>query len=326
MHIRSFEHSLTHVQQSAIQQLLPITYHPRSRPSTPAAQQLRFCNVALSLLDQASSNSIPFPFDLETALSTETNINAGTAEDVKSTSSTESLHRQRRYSLMQRLPGGDWWTSLNSDSTVSSTDLKDLPTANAELVAILPTSSASEIELAKIPNLGSYTPKKQSSTKTKLPTARHISCGSFLDYGLFTSFAPTFDQEGREVGRAQLGEVYFVWDERERRREAVSKGPSVIEVLEESDVVMEDEHEATEDSAQSDVENSLNGILSESQIASIKAALGSLELEAAVQELLERNSRALDRLEVLQRKRLAAVDSASGVVEVGSEEWETGET
>jgi hypothetical protein len=51
-----------------VRHLLPISSHPRSRPSTPATQQLGFCNLALSLLEEASFNSVPLPLDINSIL------------------------------------------------------------------------------------------------------------------------------------------------------------------------------------------------------------------------------------------------------------------
>ena len=72
-----------------------------------------------------------------------------------------------------------------------------------------------------------------------------------------------------------------------------------------------------------ELDSTFDGLLSAEQIESLKATLGSLELENAVQELLDRNARALQRLEELQLIRLR---NGGAVVEVESEEWKTGET
>ncbi|KAG6892256.1 hypothetical protein C0992_001218, partial [Termitomyces sp. T32_za158] len=67
------------------------------------------------------------------------------------------------------------------------------------------------------------------------------------------------------------------------------------------------------------METALRELLEPEDAAAVKRALDSLELERAVQELLDRNRRALLRLEHLQTERTIA-DSA---VEPGSEEWDT---
>ena len=58
-------------------------------------------------------------------------------------------------------------------------------------------------------------------------------------------------------------------------------------------------------------------------VSSLESALDGLEVQGSTQELLERNAKALARLEELQLSRYG--DSAGfKPVEVGSEEWETG--
>lgn len=71
-------------------------------------------------------------------------------------------------------------------------------------------------------------------------------------------------------------------------------------------------------------EEELEGLLPPAEIAAIKATLNTLELEDAVHELLERNKRALVRLEELQRLRLGSESGGSSQVEEGSDEWDTG--
>ena len=241
---------------------------------------------------------------------------------------------------MQRLTTGNWWTSLNSDSTFPLNDgreLKDLPTAYAELVAIIPSPSTSLLSTSTaaiatpIPTLGSYHSKKHPGSKPKLPMHRRVSCGTFLDYGSWASFAPSFDQEGAEVGRTQFGEVVWGWEERKReradaRRERAEGRGRIIEI---DDVIMykEDLHVLgvkEKEGEYVDVDAELEGLLPLDEVNAIKAALGTLELENAVQELLERNRKALERLEELQVLRLTNEGGGLGQVEEGSEEWDTG--
>jgi hypothetical protein len=244
---------------------------------------------------------------------------------------------KRKYALMQKLSGGEWWTSINSEFGASSEDgraLKDLPTAHAELVAILPSPSTSaKPDLSvPVPTLGSYA-KKPLGPKSRLMGPRRTSCGSFLDYGLFTSFAPSFEGEGVEVGRTGLGETLWRWEERKRAREIErSKPGSVVEIGEvDMDTLNSQEismNSVSEEAANEDLakgtEDGLEGLLPAYEVAAIKAALGTLELEGAVNELLERIRRALIRLEELQRLRLGGEDGGSSQVEMGSEEWDTG--
>ncbi|KAA1468381.1 hypothetical protein DENSPDRAFT_869651 [Dentipellis sp. KUC8613] len=332
------------VLKSAVQPLFPVFAHPRSRPSTPAAEQLKFCHLALSLLDQSSFHTLPAALSLECIIPEHPGAALTTPDEtVKSSTppppslSASSGPRKRRYALVQKLPTGDWWTSLNSDfptTSVDGKDLRDLPTAHAELVAVLPSAldyqpGASSSSMP-IPTLGSYT--KKSSRKITMPSSRHVSCGTFLDYGPYASFAPTFDQDGVEVGRDALGEVLWMQEKKRRaanlvaaqyaRREKAMAALEDVEMHEEvQDVTTEELAKRAAEKKKSD-EQELEALLPPEEVACIKAALGSLEMEEAVQELLERNSKALQRLEELQLKRLGGEDGGKSRVKEGSEEWD----
>jgi hypothetical protein len=222
---------------------------------------------------------------------------------------------------MQKLPTGDYWTSLNSDASIDTKELKDLPLGYAELVAILPSTAPCLLSNPP-PTLGSYKPKKVLAPRPKLPQPRQLSCGAFLDYGPYASFAPSFDQAGVEIGRAQLGEV--VWGKEERKRARKAMAERCIEE-DSGDIEMMEIGGRAEGSNVS-VDDALDGLLSKEQIEGIKSTLGSLELEEAVHELLQRNRRALERLEELQIARIASEGGGTSEVEVGSEEWDTGES
>jgi len=242
---------------------------------------------------------------------------------------------------MQRFSGGDWWTSLDSDfalPSLGSKDLKDLHTAHAELVAILPSpsmpypndtaSDSSTKSLAPPPTLGSLISKKASGQKAKLPSSRRVSCGAFLDYGPYASFAPIFDQDGVEIGRTTLGEV--AWETDGRRKRKIKEKLHIVSTPEESsDVIMGDNPLETKslerEQVKEEVEHSLNGLFPPDQVAMIRSALSNLELENAVHDLLERTRVALMRLEELQSHRLSGKAGGSSEVAEGSEEWDTGE-
>lgn len=244
---------------------------------------------------------------------------------------------------MQRLPSGTWWSSLGSDLSTDSKEFKDLQTANAELVAILPspsslaysdsttTKSTAILTDTQAPmTLSAYVPKKPPGHRSKLLGPRHVSCGSFLDYGPYASFAPSFDQEGVEIGREALGEVLWRWEDRkknwtaEKARAAEAAAQCLpMEGLEEDEEEQNNVIDPSLEESFDDDEEALDGLLSKEQIASLKSALKSLELENAVQELLDRNTKALRRLEELQRQRLMK-EGGFHPVEEGSEEWDTG--
>lgn len=252
-------------------------------------------------------------------------------ESKPATSQTEATLGKRKYALVQRLPTGDWWSSTTSSYpslALDGKDIKTLGTGYAELVSIFP--SAQVPPSADQPTLGSYIPKRPPVSNVA-QEARRLTCGRFLDYGPYTSFAPTFDQEGVEVGQATLSEVvyYRTLDRRRRERMFTRRKQPVTQ-----DVVMEDSSGAVEASNAGpssqetqnnpDVDASLEGLLSPEQVAAVKQALGSLELENAVDELLARNARALAKLEELQRERLLSSNREVKPVEEGSDEWEIG--
>jgi hypothetical protein len=178
--------------------------------------------------------------------------------------------------------------------------------------------------------LSAYVPKKPPGHRSKLLGPRHVSCGSFLDYGPHASFAPSFDQEGVEIGREALGEVLWRWEDRKKRWAAENARAAeeaaqclLMTGLEEDEEEQNNVIDPSLEESFDDDEEALDGLLSKEQIASLKSVLKSLELENAVQELLDRNTKALRRLEELQRQRLMK-EGGFHPVEEGSEEWDTG--
>ncbi|KAJ3894898.1 hypothetical protein GG344DRAFT_40020 [Lentinula edodes] len=311
----SSKHPLSEL-RSAVHHLFPVSLrNPRSRTTKLASQQQAFCNIALSLLDQASVHSVELPGDLETIIPDD-------YPPDKPSSSTSHIHQKPRYALVQHLPSGDYWTSLSSES--SSLELKALPKGYSELVSILPSPYPST-STSNIPTLGSFHNSVLPPSKNKPPSARQISSGSFLDYGIYGSFAPSFDQESEELGRQELGQILYAWEtkkiqkakqlnswitEKERERRTRSASP-----------VAEDE--AQEVRPAIDVDAEIEELLPPDQVEAIKSGLGSLELELAVSELLDKNKRALRRLQELQTERLMADGGGSSTPQEGSEEWDT---
>ncbi|KAF9015427.1 hypothetical protein BDQ17DRAFT_41261 [Cyathus striatus] len=313
--------------KDAILHLRPISSLPRSRVSPTAAQQLRFCNLALDLLHQASCNSLSIPLDTESILSSP-------QPSSPSPSSPKSPSRSpaRKYALVQHLPSGDYWSSTNSDPSTPdlSRRITDLSTAHAELAVVLPSPSSS-FSPSSIPTLASYHTRSLGPTKT-LPTQRQLTTAKFLDYGPWSSFAPAFDHDMELVGRRDLGLILFHKELRRReyfaaRREAL-EGSGYIVQVNGADVVDDappssiDPSLATAAANNEQSEPDLHSLLSDDDAASFKSALGNLELENAVQKLLDKNHRALIRLEELQFKRLSKEGGDASVAE-GSEEWET---
>ncbi len=279
------------VLRSAINHLRPISSSRSQLSHTAAQQQLRFCNLALSLLEQVSP-----PTD-------------HLKNSEISTTSTTPVPIKPHYALVQQLPSGHWWTS----STSAMSDPASLNTANAELVAILPSPSSQQKPLTTI---GSYSSRPAVQKKYTLPP-RRVTTGAFLDYGPFASFAPSFDQDGELVGRRQLGDLLWYRQEKKRLSTPLPSATtsSVVEVT--TDIP---HHEPVDSSVIPDQE--LEALLGPEEVDSIKAALNSLELENLVHQLLQRNQRALVRLGELQKQRL--IDHPSIPPEEGSEEWDTG--
>lgn len=321
-----------------MQPLFPVFAHPRSRPSAPAAHQLKFCNLALSLLDQSSFRATESLLGLETIIPP--NPEAGSvgnddatpdpSKSIDAPLASSDLPRKRKYALMQRLPTGEWWTSLNSDiASLDGTDLKNLPTAHAELVAVLPSVSTPEASEASVPTLGSLS-RKLHTKKPTLPGPRHLSTGSFLDYGPNSSFAPSFEQDGVEVGQFALGEV--MWSRWRRKFEPTSKTDvlnlsTAIKDVQMTDASPDKDHPQQSESEMGQDETNqipLDPLLRD-EVAPIQDFMETLELEASIQELLDRNKRALARLEELQSQRLGGENGGASQVEVGSEEWDIGE-
>ena len=272
------------------------------------------------------------PLDVESLLSTGQAQDGTDDAEPKPTATpprTESPHIERKYALVQRLPSGDYWTSTNSSYPSLALEGKDLQSAGtgyAELVSVFPSAPVSEYK----PTLGSYIKKRPPVVGIE-QEARRLSCGKFLDYGPFASFAPTFDQDGVEVGQRTLSEVVW-YRQLDKRRNRVSsrrrqiEGVEPVVAAEETSEVVEVINPSSVPQAVAevpDIKSSLDGLLSPEQVAGVKSALGSLELEQAVEELLQRNARALATLEQLQADRFLGKDGYKDV-EVGSAEWDTG--
>ena len=205
------------------------------------------------------------------------------------------------YALLQHLPSGHWWSSITSTSNIH--------TAKAELVAILPSPSSLE---SSSPTLASCS-SKSFQHKKFINSHRILSTGSFLNYGLFSSFAPSFDQDCELVGRRELGRVLYHQEQNFRNQPQ----PSILQIQ-----TPQDCPDSPSKFHSLDPDLDLETLLPPDQVKSLKAALDSFELENSVQNLLERNQQALVRLEELQTQRLT--DHPTSNAEEGSEEWDTG--
>ena len=208
------------------------------------------------------------------------------------------------YALVQHLPSGDWWSSLTSLASPSK-----LQTAKAELVAVLPSPSSFENSATTLASSLKSFPQKKIHQSHRI-----VSTGAFLNYGLFSSFAPSFDQDIELVGRRELGQVLYYQEEKKRTRQSLHDTSSFLETPQDRPDPLQNDG--------FDSELDLDSLLPPDEVKSLKAALNSLELENSVQKLLERNQRALERLEELQSQRLTNHPTSNA--EEGSEEWDTG--
>jgi len=139
-------------------------------------------------------------------------------------------------------------------------------------------------------------------------------------------FSPSFEQDGVEVGQFALGEV--LWSRLRRRRLEFSSKSGTLHRP--SSPATTGNVQVTEDSRGGDdqvVRGDARELVSDphfepDQMASIKDFMSALELEVAIEELLDRNNRAIARLEELQTQRLGGENGGTSQVEVGSEEWD----
>ncbi|CAK5265016.1 unnamed protein product [Mycena citricolor] len=312
--------------KTAVQNLLPISIQPRVPPPPTAAQQQRFCDLAFSLLDQASFRPVSLE---EQSLLPEEQPGESSAKPVGTTS--------KQYALLQHLPGGDYWSSLANDGV----DPRDLATGHAELVALFPAPVDTTTPVAK---LGAYVNIRNNvPSRVRKPGIKVATSGAFLDYGPYGSFAPVWVQEGREIGMRQTAEVYAQRAQRyrekllARQRIAGTTQPNLVETTEkegvgnrttpeeeaDDDDMPTVEEQKEEQPTASNAVDEMEDILSSDQIASLKSLLSDLELENQVQELLVRNRRALQRLGQLQVDRLREGRTAESLSE-GDEELELG--
>jgi hypothetical protein len=146
--------------------------------------------------------------------------------------------------------------------------------------------------------------------------------GSFLDYGPWASFAPSFDHDCELVGRRELGEM--LWYKRECKAQREADLREWIEGRGSIGDVDDIAHTTQPQSEPIDVEAEFDGLLPPQDIQTLKAALDNAELEKLVDELLTRNQRALVRLQELQIDRLSKEGPSSTSVDETSEECQIG--
>lgn len=306
---------------------------PRTKISAPATQQLKFCQLALSLIDQASIRisgdiSLEFPIHIPSI--------ADSSEDATPQEEVITAQRRRKYALMQRLPSGDWWSSLNSDPLGSPEfSSADLSTGHAEAVSILPFPSTIP---DNIPTLGDLHIGKKQVAKGKAPDARSVSCGTFLDYGPYASFAPTFDSNGAGVGRNEISGIIWRRYQKGKLRakaaalrekileEAKLSSPAANDISSPNESMDVDEDQTIIERPEEEkplVEPDLGDLVSPEMKQKLSTAQHSLLVEEEVEKILKNTAKALVRLEELQNNRLWKEGSATSIAS-GSEEQELG--
>lgn len=186
----------------------------------------------------------------------------------------------------------------------------------SSLLAIVPSIP---IPPEALPKLGEYAtgPSSKRAVPPRKP-AMKLSSATFLDYGPYASFAPTFDSDGGQVGRHTLGEWAWMRNKSQKRAQKQrSPPPRLPPPLPPPDIMPEMPAPVDFSAARE--------FLPADLVDGLAAGLEDAELEAGVSELLARNGRALRRLISLQEDRFRAGQKGKEVpVQVGSEEWELG--
>jgi hypothetical protein len=158
----------------------------------------------LSLLDQASARSAA-PVSLDTVLPPlPDGDESGTTSAKLKPASTAG--RVTHYALLQRLPTGEFWTSISTDAGAST--LPSLPTGHAELVAVLPgpsDTSGAEGDGKPLPTLGSLNKRALAPRlPIPLPSPQRLSTGAWTAYSAYGSFAPAYEGDGVELGKEEV--------------------------------------------------------------------------------------------------------------------------
>ena len=238
--------------------------------------------------------------------------------------------QRRKYALVQRLPTGDLWTSLNTEHVGSdSKPLVDCEAGYAELVAVLPTASSSKPP----PTLGDLHATKSVSNRVKHITSQRISCGSFLDYGPYSSFAPSFDSDSGDVGYNAVRSVLWRKHEKGKAREKArilgermrqKLAQQALESMEVDGVEELDSAEAKEEERARQNEATrvlVEKVFGETEAPEVLSVFDALEHEENVTELVRKNGEAIQRLAALQQERFR---SAKAVGTIDPAETELG--
>jgi hypothetical protein len=230
--------------------------------------------------------------------------------------------------LVQKLPGGEWWSSANTiregEQGLSAPEAKGLQKGHAELASIIPSLP---LQTTSLSTLGDLQREGRKEVRSKFrPLQMHprsLSSGTFLDYGSYASFAPAFDSEGAEVGREGLGQVLMGRINKRKIKEARRKLLAQIQAEQSVDTDTTDtsEKEKEKEQVQPAIDHLLSSLFPAQDMDVLKEALQLLQVEEGVSELLQKNACALERLNLLQMVRL---QSEHPELKADTEEWRLG--
>lgn len=290
--------------------------------SPPAQQQRRFCELALSLVDQASKHTLD-GLTLSPDLVLPEHKPKADDDDEE-----DATGKRRKYALVQRLPTGDLWTSLNLEHVGSdSKPLVDSEMGYAELVAVLPSASSSKSP----PTLGNLHADKLVTNRHKPITSQRISCGSFLNYGPYASFAPSFDSDSGDLGFNAVSSVFWRRHEKgkarekarilgERMRQKLAQQASESMEVDGVEAIDPTETEEKERERRKEAQKALvEKVFGEEDASEVLAVFDALEREENISELVRRNGEAIHRMALLQQDRFRSA-RAHGTIDPSERE------
>lgn len=216
--------------RSALNQLLPISSQPRSLLATGASNQQRFVEFGQSLFNEAVARKTASALAKRDSESV-----PGDEEETERSLPVED--RKRKYALLQRLPTGDWWSSSTipreGDVGLTRAAARALVTKQAELVSIIPSQPIPADEMPtfatlKPPSIPLFTKTKEETRRQSAINLPHrtLPAPKLLDYGVYSTFAPSFDSENTEIGTDQIHQLVH---ESLQRRKARALRKQLIE-------------------------------------------------------------------------------------------------
>lgn len=210
-------------------------------------EQQRFVELSDNLLDQALTRS-GFSKSMDVVLQ---------ARDEQAPE-LDADERKRLYALVQRLPSGDWWSSATiprgGGVGITRAEASALSTKQAELAMVVPSLPLLPSE---VPTLGTLKPPVLKIAKdpgwqaTYLPQ-RKLHAPKLLDWGLYMTFAPSYDATDCELGP---GAVFQTTYESIVRRKARAARKQLEEKMRRNEEAERREHMPAVDSC--DVEMSV---------------------------------------------------------------------